>query len=156
MKEGAPRGSRLPTAQIQEARIVILTASWHRAITSRLRDAATQHLSHAGIKSLQEQEVPGCFELPLAAELFAAQRQIDGFLALGCILRGETSHFDHICSACCDGLLQVSLRHQKPIGMGVIMAHHIEQAEARSQNDNNKGIEAADALIQMLLLKKVS
>ena len=153
MKKGAPRSSSPLRGHLKQARIVVLTASWHQSITSRLRTAACQHLRHQGIETITEEEVPGCLELPLAAMLFALRSQVDGLIALGCVLRGETPHFDYVCKGCYEGLLEVSLRYQKPIGMGVVMAHQLEQAEARAQPTDNKGTEAAEALLQMLRLK---
>ncbi len=137
---------------LQGKRIAVLVSSWwYDTITSKLQAAATQYLSEQGVTHVHVQQVPGCFELPLTAQVFATRKDIDAIIALGCILQGETPHFTYICRACCDGLMHVSLQHTKPVGFGVITAETREQAQARSANDDrNKGTEAAAAVVHML------
>lgn len=153
VKKNPPAALRPHGVPLQEKKIGLLIAHWHAHITTRLQVAATKYLHEQGITKLIQQQVPGCFELPLVAQLWAQRKDIDGIVALGCILQGETPHFDYICHACAEGLLQVSLRYHKPIGFGVITAHTMEQALARStQQASNKGREAAAAVVDILAL----
>ena len=157
MKEGQPARPALsprdPDHCLQQLRICVLVARWHETITSQLETAAVDYLNKQGIRHLRTEKVPGCLELPLAAALCASQASVDGILALGCVLKGETPHFEYVCRASCDGLIRVGLDHRKPLGMGVIMAYSMDQALARSTPNNNKGIEAAAALVDMLIFK---
>jgi 6,7-dimethyl-8-ribityllumazine synthase len=97
--------------------------------------------------------VPGCYELPLAAQRAAKTRQYDGIVALGTVIRGATPHFDYVCSECASGLSRVSLEFDLPIGFGVLTCDSIEQAIERSGTKaGNKGADAALATIEMVSL----
>lgn len=149
-------GNRKPAA-MGRIQIGIVTASWNEEVTGSLRDGALEHLEKAGVKAEQVHEllVPGSYELPLAAKLLADKNQIDAVVCLGCIIQGETRHFDFIAQSCSDGILNVSLETAKPVVFGVLTPDTMEQALARSGGAHgNKGVEAAAAALEMLAVKE--
>jgi len=149
---------REPDAPASSApRIAVLVTSWYAEVVARLQTAALATLSAAGIEAaaVRVLEVPGAFELPQAASWLARADDVDGIVALGCIVRGETPHFDYVASACTEGLMRVALESGIPVGLGVITADTLAQAEARSAptatgKGGNKGIEAAEAVLAMV------
>jgi 6,7-dimethyl-8-ribityllumazine synthase len=97
--------------------------------------------------------VPGSFELPLAAELCLSSpggKVVDAVIALGCVVKGSTPHFQFVCDSMSQGLMNVSVKHQKPVGFGVLTVDNIEQALARK----DKGAEAAQAALAMSLFRE--
>jgi 6,7-dimethyl-8-ribityllumazine synthase len=149
-----------PASEQPVPRIAILVTRWYPEVMARLQDAALETLAAAGIArdAVQVIEVPGAFELPQVASWVARAEDAEGILALGCIVQGETPHFEYVARACADGLQQVALETGIPIGLGVITADTLAQAEARSQpgggtgtsKGGNKGIEAAEAVLAMV------
>jgi 6,7-dimethyl-8-ribityllumazine synthase len=141
-------------------RVAVLTAQWHGAITARLQAAALATLRAAGVEDddVVVLEVPGAFELPQAAAWIARAGEADAVVALGCVVRGETPHFDFVASACAQGLQQVAIETGVPVGLGVITANTQAQAEARAGEatgkGGNKGVEAADAAVRMAALRR--
>ena len=136
-------------------KVGVLTAQWRPEITTRLEAAALDFLARAGVadEDVLVVAVPGAFELPLAAASLAQNGDVDAIVALGCVIRGETPHFDFVAGCCAEGLLQVGLETGVPVGLGVITAETLAQAEARSGDatgkGGNKGIEASDAALRM-------
>lgn len=136
-------------------RFAVLTAQWHGEITARLQAAALETLTAAGVApdDILVVEIPGAYELPQAAAWVAKGAEVDGVIALGCVIRGETPHFDHVAGCCAEGLQQVGLETGIPVTMGVITANTQAQADARSGDGTgkggNKGIEATDAALRM-------
>ncbi len=140
---------------IQDTHIAVLTTQWHEPVTDSLRMACCQYLFDQGMQSAQIYEalVPGAFELPLAAQWYAAQDHIHAVICLGCVIQGETKHFDYICVATALGIKDVSLKYSKPVIFGVLTTNNLEEALARSGGQHgNKGEEAAQAALQMLHL----
>jgi len=141
-------------------RVAVLTAQWHRAITTRLQAAALATLAAAGVRDddVLVVEVPGAYELPQAAAWIARGGDADAIVALGCVVRGETPHFDFVAGACAHGLQRVGLETGVPVAMGVITADTQAQAEARAGEGTgkggNKGVEAADAAVRMGALRR--
>jgi 6,7-dimethyl-8-ribityllumazine synthase len=137
--------------------IGIVVADWNEEITHSMRDAAIQFLIEKGIKkkNIHLHPVPGTFELPLGAQWLASKSSIDAVIAIGCVIQGETRHFDFICNACATGITEVSLKFNKPVIFGVLTTNNLEQAKDRSGGKHgNKGIEAADTALKMCLLNK--
>lgn len=138
------------------ARVCLLVSAWYPEITGRLRDAALARLRSGGIPQdrIRVLEVPGAFELPQAALWVAQAGDAEAVVALGCIIRGETPHFEYVASACAQGLMQVALTTGVAITFGVITADSVAQAQARSGpsegKGGNKGTEAAAAALSML------
>ncbi len=140
-------------------KVALLVAQWHRDITERLESAAVETLTKMGIadEDILVAPVPGAYELPQAAMWAARRDEFDAIIALGCVVRGETPHFDYVADNCARGLADIGLHTGIPVTMGVITADTLEQAEARSGDaaegkGGNKGVEAADAAIKMAWL----
>jgi len=138
---------------IRDERFCIIAARFNETIVDRLVQGAVDTLKRHGAdeSAIQMVRVPGCYELPLAAQRIAKTRQFDGIVALGTVIRGATSHYEYVCSECASGLSRVSLEFDLPIGFGVLTCDSIEQAVERSGTKaGNKGADAALATIEMV------
>lgn len=135
-------------------RIAIVSTRWNDDIVDRLVDGALDVLTDCGVDEddITHVRVPGAFELPLAADRLADVGEVDGVIALGAVIRGETPHFDFVAGECAKGLSATALEYGVPVGFGVITADTAEQADARAQpdEDHNKGAEAASAVVEMV------
>jgi 6,7-dimethyl-8-ribityllumazine synthase len=99
--------------------------------------------------------VPGSFELPIGAQLLLENESLEAVICLGCVVQGETPHFDFVCQTCADGVKDVALKFSKPIIFGVLTDNTIEQSRARSGGAlGNKGTEAAITAIKMIAVKR--
>jgi 6,7-dimethyl-8-ribityllumazine synthase len=140
--EGAGRGLR----------VAVVSSSWHDEVMDGLRAGAARALARAGVDDVLEVRVPGSFELPVAAVRLADH--VDAVVALGVVIRGETPHFDYVCTAATIGLTEVSTGTGTPVGFGVLTCDTEEQALARaglSGSREDKGAEAADAAVATVL-----
>lgn len=136
------------------AHIFIVDARFYTDISDQLAEAAIAELEAADM-TYDRYPVPGTFELPAAVAMAIESRKYDGYIALGCVIRGETSHYDYVCSESARGLADLAKDHQVPVGFGVITAENQEQARVRSdKNQKNVGGGAAKACIAMLSLKE--
>ena len=138
-------------------RFGIVAARFNDFIVERLLEAAVETLVQAGADaaSLDVVRVPGAFEIPLALKLLAAGDRYDGLLALGCVIRGATPHFDYVAGEAIRGVTDISLEHRVPVGFGILTVDTIEQARERSgPESSNKGAEAALAVIEMANLRR--
>jgi 6,7-dimethyl-8-ribityllumazine synthase len=145
-----------PNKLFKKLTIGIVVAEWNPEITNALLAGAYSHLTAMGVKEkhILIHHVPGSFELPLGAQFLAAQKHVDAVITLGCVIQGETRHFDFICDACANGVTNVGLKYNKPIVFGVLTPNNQQQAIDRAGGKHgNKGIEAADTALKMLLLK---
>ena len=136
-------------------RFAVVTSQFNESITSRLREGARTALSEAGAASgdVQELFVPGAFELPQAARAVAESGRVDAVVALGCVIRGETPHFEYICGAVAHGLMAAACETGVPMTFGVLTTDTEAQAAARAgPGRDNKGFEAAAAAIDMARL----
>lgn len=134
-------------------KIAIVTAPFYQNIINGLYQGAEKYLISQGY-TLERIDVPGALEIPLACQLLAQSNKYQAIVALGAVIRGETVHFDHVCQQSAGGILDVSIKHNIPIGNGIITVENEQQALARScDNDKNKGAEAAVAAIELLKLK---
>ena len=129
-------------------RFAIVASEYNSVITDRLVNGAKRALKAQ--KEVTLIRVPGSFEIPLAVKQAAASKKYDGIVALGCVLRGETPHFEYISRAVSDGLQRVALETGIPVGFGVLTVHTVEQAMERSGESGNKGFEAAMAALEMI------
>lgn len=143
------------------ARVLIVRAPYYRAIVDGMTAGAQRLIARAGGESAIE-DVAGAFELPQAIRIVlrgmaAGGPRWDGFVALGCVVRGETDHYDHISREAHRGLMDVALQYGIALGTGVLTVHTEAQAIARASADRfNKGAEAAAAcLTQIALMRKV-
>ncbi len=138
-------------------RIGIVVSEWNDDITENLLNGAVEVLHQAGIKehNLRVIRVPGSFELPLGAALLLQNDKVNGVVALGSVIRGETSHFDYVCQAVAQGIKDVSLKFMKPVIFGVLTDDNKQQSIDRSGGKHgNKGTEAAVACLKMVYLQR--
>ena len=129
-------------------RFAIIASEYNSVIMDRLIAGARRALKDQNHVNLIR--VPGSFEIPMAVKHAALSKKYDGIVALGCVLRGETLHFEYISRAVSDGLQRVALETGIPVGFGVLTVDTVEQAMARSGESGNKGFEAAMAASQMI------
>ena len=147
--------SKVPNGENMTIGIVI--AEWNPEVTNRLADGAVNTLLKFGVKenNIQLRYVPGSFELPLGAQFLAEKKNIDGVICLGCVIQGETRHFDFICQGVSEGIMNLNLKYNKPFIFGVLTTDNQEQALARAGGKHgNKGDEAAIAALKMIYLKR--
>ncbi len=136
-------------------RVCVLISRFNLIVTDRLLDGARKTLIDCGVSEdhVDVIWVPGAWELPAAA-MAAADVAYDAMLALGCIIRGETAHFDHVGRAAVDGLARVQLQTGIPIGLGILTPEDLEQAMARSGGKvGHAGVQAAEAALEMANLR---
>lgn len=145
--------SPAPLADATEFRFAVVVSRFNETITGSLRDAATAALKEAGASSVQVLSVPGAFEIPQAARAAAESGRFDAVVCLGCIIRGETPHFEYLASAVAHGISDAAGDTGIPMAFGVLTTDTVEQASARSgPGSDNKGREAAAAAIEMAAL----
>jgi 6,7-dimethyl-8-ribityllumazine synthase len=139
-------------------KIAIVRARFNDEITSALLEGALEGLQKFAVKvdNIEVYDVPGAFEIPLAAQT-AAQKDFDAVICLGAVIRGDTPHFEYVCEAATSGILQVTLKTEKPIIFGVITVNNYQQATDRSvKGEGNKGYEAAMAALETVeVLRKI-
>lgn len=135
-------------------RIAVITAPFYQHIIDGLYKGASNYLDVKGFE-IERFDVPGALEIPLLCQLLAETGKYDAMVTIGAVIRGETAHFDHVCQQSARGIMEVSLKHNIPIGNGIITVENEEQALARSANNTgNKGREAALATVELLNHKK--
>lgn len=133
-----------------DTKVLLVAAPFYEEITEELLRGARAELDARGV-AYETFEVPGAFEIPgVIAQAEAAQAGFDGYIALGCVIRGETSHYDYVCGESARGLMDLSLKGVA-IGYGILTVENIKQARVRSMVDEkNKGKDAADACLTMI------
>lgn len=135
----------------------IVVSEWHPEITHALYEGCMKTLLERGAKAenLHTAQVPGSFELPLGAQLLAGSWKLDAVICLGCVIKGETEHYDYINRSVASALSQLSLVSSKPFIFGVLTPNTLEQAQERAGGKyGNKGVEAAVTAIRMAALKQ--
>jgi 6,7-dimethyl-8-ribityllumazine synthase len=141
-----------------KVKIGIVVSDWNETITGALKEGALAFLHEAGIAKnrIFVQSVPGSFELPYGAStLLELDCTIDAVICLGCIIQGETRHFEFISQAVANGIMRVSLDYDLPVIFGVLTCDTIEQAQERAGGKHgNKGVEAAYTCLKMLELQE--
>lgn len=134
--------------------VLIINARFYPEIADMLSKGATSALKAAGA-TYDEIDVPGAFEIPAAIGFAMASKKYDGFIALGCVIRGETTHYDYVCTESARGLNELALGRNAAIGYGILTVETMAQAQIRADiNDGNKGAFAASACLRMIELKK--
>ena len=135
----------------ENLKISIIVSQWNNTITGNLSKATiTTLIKHGVLKSnISKIEVPGSFELIFAAKKIAKSKKIDAIIVIGCIIKGETPHFEYISNSVALGIKDLNILLKKPIIFGVLTTDNIEQAQDRSSGDKNKGIEFAISAIEM-------
>ena len=139
----------------ESARFAILASRWNARITDTLVAGARQSLAGNGIAeaNIDVIRVPGAWELPLVARRLADSKNYAAVIALGCVIRGETPHFDYVAGECAKGLAKIQLDADLPVVFGVLTTDTVDQAQARAGlKAGNKGADAAVTAIEMLSL----
>lgn len=135
-------------------KVLIVQAKFYEEIADQMTKAAIEKVMDAGLEC-EVIDVPGVFELPAAISMAIASEQFDAYIALGCVIRGETTHYDYVCNESARGLNDLALKHNVAIGYGVITAENRQQANVRAdKNQKNVAGKAANAAIVMLQLKE--
>ncbi|MEZ5498899.1 MAG: 6,7-dimethyl-8-ribityllumazine synthase [Steroidobacteraceae bacterium] len=143
----------MPGLDASGAKVHVVAARFNDEIVERLLQGATQTWQRLGGRAdgLLVSRVPGAFELPVAASAIARRYAPDAIVALGCVIRGDTAHFEYVAGQCAAGLMRVSLDSGVPVIFGVLTVDTFEQAAARAQpGEGNKGGEAMAAAIEMM------
>jgi 6,7-dimethyl-8-ribityllumazine synthase len=149
-KEDIPNGA--------DYKVGIVVSEWNDQITSNLLKGAKQALVENGVleQNIFIQYVPGAFELPLGTQYLLEKGEVDGLIAIGVVIQGETKHFDFVCSGTTQGIMDVMLKYNKPIAFCVLTDNNIQQSIDRSGGKHgNKGIEAAIACMKMIANKRI-
>ena len=139
--------------ELDKAKITIVASRYNSFIVERLLEACLNTLKKSG---LQDQDitvvhVPGAFEIPSTVQHVIKHTSCDAVITLGAVIRGETPHFDYICSECTRGLGEISIANDIPVIFGVLTVDNTEQAMDRAgDEESNKGAEAAQAAIEMI------
>lgn len=147
--------SAAPLGDAKPFRFAVIVSRFNQSITDRLQEGALTALREAGAAdaNIQVLVVPGAFEIPQAARAIAETGRVDAVICLGCLIRGDTPHFEYIASAAAHGITAASGETGVPMAFGVLTTNTAEQAEVRaSGGPDNKGREAAAAAIEMAAL----
>ena len=135
------------------AEYAVVVGRFYEDLAARLVDGAERVFSEAG-GSVAVFDVPGAFELPLAAQYCAQSGRFSGVACLGAVIRGETSHYDYVCESAASGILRVSLDTGVPCAFGVLTVENMDQALARTgDGKRHQGEDAAHAVLQMAALR---
>lgn len=137
-------------------RVGIVCAEWNAVVTDKLLNGALEVLKKSGIspKDITVIRTPGAFELPLACQWLLEKKKIEGVIAIGCVIQGETRHFDFVCQGVTQGIMDVGLKTGKPAIFCVLTDNNLKQSKDRSGGKHgNKGAECAAALLKMLDLQ---
>ena len=130
-----------------KTKICIGESVYNEDITEKLSSSANKELKNSGINKVDVVKVPGAFEIPgMIAKL---SKKYDGFIAIGCVIKGETANFDLICNAITNGIMQISINEKKPVGNAILTCFNKDQAFKRL----DKGKEAARAVFKVLKIK---
>ena len=134
-------------------KIGIVLAEWNYEITGALMEGAVSTLLKHGVQeeNISIEHVPGSFELPLGAQLIMESSDPDAVICLGCVIQGETRHFDYICQGVTQGISELNLKYGRPFIFGILTTDTLQQARDRSGGKHgNKGDEAAISALKMV------
>lgn len=143
--------------KVADKKFAIVVSEWNDQVTESLYNGAVETLKAHGAReeNIISETVPGSYELTLGAQWMARRADVDAVICLGCVIQGETRHFDFICDAVAQGITRVSLDSDKPVIFGVLTPDTLQQALDRAGGKHgNKGDEAAITAIKMLGLKQ--
>lgn len=137
-------------------KVGIVVSRWNSMITDNMLKGALKALRGNGLndEDIIVARCPGSYEIPLAVQQLMTEKDLDGVIALGVVIRGGTPHFEYVCDAVNRGITDLILKHNKPIAFGVLTTDDVKQAVERSGEEGNKGGEAALALLEMLSLNQ--
>lgn len=133
-------------------KIAIVKSNYYPDVTGRLEKACKDYLLASGVKknNISTFTVPGSWEIPLAVKKVASSKKFNGIITFGVILKGETYHFEMIANECARTLMAISLESNIPITLEILAVYNLEQARKRSTEKYNKGIEAAQTLLETI------
>lgn len=136
----------------KKLKIGVVVSQFNDNITKPMLEGALETLKENKVKEKNTRVVwvPGSFEIPLACQRLAETKKFDALIALGCVIKGETDHYYYIADATTDGIMEVILDFNLPIGFGVITTNNLKQAQIRSRGKHNKGREAAEAALALV------
>jgi 6,7-dimethyl-8-ribityllumazine synthase len=133
--------------------ILIVSANFYPEITQELLSGARAELGRVSA-TFDEIEVPGAFEIPAAINFAIQSRKYHGYIALGCVIRGETSHYDYVCGESARGLMDLALNKNVAIGYGILTVENPQQALVRAKvSEGNKGRDAVEACLKLINIK---
>ena len=135
------------------SRFAIAVATFYDELAEKLIEGARQVFEEAG-HEVDVVEVPGCFELPMAAKICAETGKYKGVACVGAVIRGETTHYDYVCNESARGIQDVQLETGVPCGFGVLTVDNYEQALARVGEKRHQGADAAHAVLALAALKQ--
>ena len=138
-------------------RVGVVRARWNAEIVDALADGAARAVRATGASST-EASVPGAFELPFAASVLARSGDVDAIVVLGCVIRGETTHYEIVSEGCAQGVMRVQLDTGVPVGLGIVTVEDHDQALARSEGagGHNVGEDATLAAVEMAVLARTA
>lgn len=153
-KKAATATKKSKSSAFPSVKIGVVTSRFNEDITECLREGALSYLEEIGGFEVYDVSVPGAVEIPLATQALI-QKGCKGVIALGAVIRGETSHYDYVCSSVTQGLTSLMLQHHVPIGFGILTTENLAQAQDRAGGKHgNKGEEAAEVTVEMIGLLK--
>lgn len=139
---------------MSKPRVLIATSRYYEHITLELEAGAGETLTEADA-DVETIEVPGALEIPGIIAMAADSGKYDGYIALGCVIRGETSHYDYVCGESARGLMDLTVQRRLAVGNGILTVENEEQALARADRKRkNKGRDAAHACLEMIKLRR--
>jgi len=145
---------KFAVAKVPGARLLMVISPYYRGVADMMQRGAEAVAEEAGA-TLDRVFVPGAFEIPAAIAFAARSNAYDGYVAMGCVVRGETSHYDYVCGESARGLMTLSTFEGLPIGYGILTVDTLDQAEARADPARgDKGGEATRAALAMIALKR--
>ena len=153
---GDQRARRLARGAGAGLRIGIVRATWNPEIVDRLAAGAQRGLDELDVTEVLTVEVPGCFEIPLAAQVLARSGKVDAIVTVGAVVRGETTHYELVSEGAAQGVMAVQLETGIPVGFGLVTVENEAQALARSEGPggHNVGEDAAYVTVSMALLAR--
>ena len=148
---------QFPVSNPDKIKIGIVVSQWNQSITNRLLNGAQLVFFNSNIpaENIIIKYVPGTFELPLGAQYLFEKNMVDGVICIGCVIQGETKHFDYVCQGATNGIMSTGLRYNKPAIFCVLTDQNKQQSIDRSGGKHgNKGTESAISCLKMIELKK--
>ena len=143
-----------PVPKVSGAKLLLVVSPYYRGVADMMQRGA-EAVAEQAEATLDRIFVPGAFEIPAAIAHAAKANQYDGFVALGCVVRGETSHYDYVCGESARGLMNLSTFEGLAIGYGILTVENLEQAEVRADPARgDKGGEAVKAALSMVAIKR--
>lgn len=150
--KGTNQHSKLTGKELGTKKIGLVVSSYNNDVTYPMRDGAIETLKKAEVqeKNIFIIEAPGAFEIPILCQKLISSKKVDGVIAIGCVIKGDTDHYHFIAGESTRGIMDVMLKTGVPISNAILTVNNLKQAQIRSKGSMNKGVEAADALLSVL------